>query len=88
VFFSLSIGIFGQQRVTAYALMNRSKPMKSQSIDEWCKAHGLSRSFFYLLQQRGEGPRSFKVGRVTRISDAANAEWVAAREAASQSVAA
>lgn len=62
--------------------------MKSQSIDEWCKAHELSRSFFYALQARGEGPRTFKVGRCTRISQIANDEWVQAREAASNKVAA
>jgi predicted DNA-binding transcriptional regulator AlpA len=62
--------------------------MKSLSIDEWCRAHELSRSFFYALQARGEGPRTFKVGRCTRISQVANDEWVQAREAASASVAA
>lgn len=56
--------------------------MKSLSVDEWCKSHGLSRSFFYALQARGEGPRTFKVGRCTRISEAANNEWLVAREAA------
>ncbi|RKE73445.1 hypothetical protein DFP91_1332 [Pseudorhodoplanes sinuspersici] len=54
--------------------------MKSQSIEEWCKAHGLSRSFFYALQARGEAPRAFKVGRCVRISAQANEEWVRARE--------
>lgn len=62
--------------------------MKSQSIDEWCKSHGLSRSFFYALQARGEAPRTFKVGRCTRISEAANNEWILEREAATREVAA
>jgi predicted DNA-binding transcriptional regulator AlpA len=52
------------------------------SIDAWCEHHDLSRSFFYQLAARGEGPRTFKVGRCTRISKAADAEWVAARELA------
>jgi predicted DNA-binding transcriptional regulator AlpA len=62
--------------------------MNSQSIEDWCRAHGFSRSFFYKLVSQGEGPRTFKAGRVTRISDQANREWVAQREAASQTVAA
>lgn len=56
--------------------------MMSYSIDEWCKMHGLSRSFFYALQARGEAPKSFKVGRCTRISEDANRYWLAEREAA------
>lgn len=56
--------------------------MKSFSISEWCAMHGLSRAFFYLLRDRGEGPRTFPVGSRVRISEAANNEWVAAREAA------
>jgi predicted DNA-binding transcriptional regulator AlpA len=58
--------------------------MKSLSIDQWCEAHGFSRAYFYLLTKRGEGPRTYKVGRCRRISDVANNEWVAQREAASQ----
>lgn len=56
--------------------------MKSQSIAEWCAAHDLSRSTFYALKSKGEAPRTFKAGRCTRISEAAAAEWLAAREAA------
>ncbi len=55
--------------------------MRSYSIDEWCKLHSLSRAFFYKLNKAGKAPRSFKVGAATRISEAANAEWLAAREA-------
>lgn len=61
--------------------------MTSLSIDEWCKAHRFSRAYFYLLIKRGEGPRTYKVGRCRRISDTANAEWLAAREAASNTAA-
>ncbi len=62
--------------------------MTSLSIDAWCQAHGFSRAYFYLLEKRGEAPKSFKVGRCRRITEAANLEWVHAREAASESVAA
>lgn len=55
----------------------------SLSIDAWCESHGFARSFFYKLQSQNQGPRTFKVGRLTRISVAADAEWIAEREAAS-----
>jgi predicted DNA-binding transcriptional regulator AlpA len=62
--------------------------MKSYSIDDWCKLHGISRSYFYKLQNQGQAPTIYKIGRCTRISEAANNEWVKAREAASQAEAA
>lgn len=43
--------------------------------------HDFSRAFFYKLASQGEAPKNFKVGRTTRISEAANNEWLAAREA-------
>jgi predicted DNA-binding transcriptional regulator AlpA len=54
--------------------------MRSFSIDEWCQLHGFSRSFFYKLMSQGEGPKTFKIGRCTRISEAAAAEWVTERD--------
>lgn len=55
--------------------------MISYSIAEWCRMHGISRPIFYVLKKRGEGPQTFKVGRLTRISEAANRYWVASKEA-------
>jgi excisionase family DNA binding protein len=55
--------------------------MRSFSVDEWCQLHGFSRSFFYKLATQGEAPKTFKIGRCTRISEAAATEWMAAREA-------
>lgn len=54
--------------------------MISYSITEWCKMHGLSRGFFYLLQKRGEAPQTFNVGKLIRISEDANRYWVQERE--------
>lgn len=62
--------------------------MRSFSISEWCDMHGLSRAFYYILQARGEAPRTFPVGSRVRISEDANREWILAREAASNAVAA
>ncbi len=60
--------------------------MNSFSIPEWCDLHDFSRAYFYVLKARGEAPRTFSVGRGQRISPAANTEWMAAREAASNAV--
>ena len=61
--------------------------MKSLTVAEWCAMHRLSRAFFYKLAAQGEAPKIFKVGRATRISEAANNEWLAAREAATSQAA-
>ena len=55
--------------------------MRSFSIDDWCEMHNLSRSFFYKLASQGEAPKTFKIGRNTRISETANNEWLAELEA-------
>ncbi len=62
--------------------------MHSQTVDEFCHSHGISRAFFYKLAAQGESPRTFTIGRCRRISDEAAREWVAKREAASQGFAA
>jgi predicted DNA-binding transcriptional regulator AlpA len=55
--------------------------MKSQTVDDFCTAHGISRGLFYQLVKRGEAPKTFKIGRCTRISETAALDWVASREA-------
>ena len=45
------------------------------SIAEFCRAHRLSRAFFYVLQKRGEGPTVMKVGKRTLVSDEAARTW-------------
>jgi hypothetical protein len=56
---------------------------ESFTVEEWCRYRKLSRSMFYMLQKRGMGPRTHKVGRLTRISKTSDATWLAEREAAS-----
>ncbi|MGQ0653738.1 MAG: hypothetical protein ACT4P4_15985 [Betaproteobacteria bacterium] len=36
--------------------------------EEFCELHAISRSFFYLLREKGEAPRLMKVARRTLIS--------------------
>jgi predicted DNA-binding transcriptional regulator AlpA len=55
--------------------------MASKTIDEWCRSHRLSRSTFYNLKKIGKAPRTINIGTAVRITDEADKEWSAAREA-------
>jgi predicted DNA-binding transcriptional regulator AlpA len=55
--------------------MRMGSQKHSFSIKEFCELHTISRSFFYLLREKGEAPRLMKVGRRTLISAEAAAEW-------------
>jgi predicted DNA-binding transcriptional regulator AlpA len=52
------------------------------TIEEFCKAYGISRALYYKLLKAGEGPRIAKIGSKTLISDEAAADWLRAREVA------
>jgi hypothetical protein len=56
----------------------------SFTIDEFCGRHKFSRSTYYKLQRVGKGPRTMPVLDCVRISEDAEREWVAAREAEAQ----
>jgi predicted DNA-binding transcriptional regulator AlpA len=53
--------------------------MQSYSIDEWAALHRISRAMFYKLQKQGKAPQTFNIGVTVRITEAANAEWLAAQ---------
>jgi hypothetical protein len=53
---------------------------RALSIDEFCDAHGISRSMYYKLRAQGKGPREMEVGTRRLISDEAGADWRRARE--------
>jgi predicted DNA-binding transcriptional regulator AlpA len=55
--------------------------MKSYSVKEWAALHGFTREHFYTLKERGQAPRFYKVGTIVRITEEANREWIATREA-------
>jgi hypothetical protein len=57
------------------------------SIAEFCRAHRLSRAFFYILLKRGEAPAVMKVGKRRLVSENAAKDWreQMERAAASQS---
>jgi hypothetical protein len=52
------------------------------TIDEFCSARRISKSFFYKLRNQGRGPRLLKIGTVTRITAEAAAEFDRANEVA------
>lgn len=55
--------------------MDEHIPLDAYNIEQFCKAHGLSRSSFYVMHKAGDGPRVFKVGRRTLISREAATDW-------------
>jgi hypothetical protein len=50
-------------------------PTAAYSIAEFCRAHRLSRAFFYILQKRGEGPTVMKVGKRRLVSEESARNW-------------
>ena len=58
------------------------------SIDEFCRPHGICRASFYNLQNRGEAPRTMKVGARVLISVEAAADWRREREQAAEQLSA
>jgi hypothetical protein len=58
-------------------------PEHDMTVNEWCEFRGYSRSYFYVLRNTGKAPRTHGKGKAQRITCAADAEWIAAREAES-----
>jgi hypothetical protein len=57
-------------------------PEESYSVDTFCRAENISRSFLYKLWLQGRGPRYYTLGSVRRISHQARLEWQQRMEAA------
>jgi hypothetical protein len=53
---------------------------QAMTIDEFCSARRISKSFFYKLRAAGKGPRLLKLGTVSRITAEAAAEFDRAHE--------
>ena len=47
----------------------------ASSVDEFCEEHRISRSFYYDLLKKNQGPKTMKVGARRLISHEAAAEW-------------
>jgi hypothetical protein len=49
------------------------------SVAQFCDRHGISEQFFYLLQQRGQGPRTMRLGSRVLITAEEAQRWRAER---------
>ena len=61
----------------------RAAPTAVYSRASFCKAHGLSESFYHNLKTEGLGPDEMRVGSKVLITFESAARWRAAREKAS-----
>jgi hypothetical protein len=52
------------------------------TISEFCRAERISRSFYYVLRKRGEGPRELHAGARVIITPKAKQDWEIERETA------
>jgi hypothetical protein len=50
------------------------------NVDEFCKAHRISRAMYYKLNDQGLAPRVMRVGTRALISKEAAADWRRERE--------
>lgn len=51
-------------------------PPVSLSIDQFCERYGITKRWYYMLRDRGEGPAEVRIGsRKIRITETAAAEW-------------
>jgi hypothetical protein len=48
---------------------------QSKTIEEFCRDHRISRSFFYKMRNAGVGPTEMRFGTIVRITRQAEADW-------------
>lgn len=63
--------------------MNITVQPHTFSVDQFCKAHNISRAKFYQMLKNGTGPLIMKIGKRTLISNEAAQKWRAEIEAIS-----
>ena len=63
----------------------RTEPTAVYSRSSFCKAFGLSESFYHKLQNEGLGPVEMRVGAKVLITHESAREWCRARERATAS---
>jgi hypothetical protein len=62
----------------------KPKPRSAElamSIAQFCSRHAISEQFFHLLQQRGQGPRTMRLGSRVLITVEEAQRWRKARTA-------
>jgi predicted DNA-binding transcriptional regulator AlpA len=70
------------------AKRSNAKPSESGrgalSINEVCESFGFCRAKFYLDQAAGVGPKTMKINKSVRVSQAALQAWIVERELAAR----
>jgi hypothetical protein len=56
------------------------------TIKQWCEKRGYCRATFYNLDAQGNAPESYYSGKARRITEEADAKWLAERQAESATV--
>jgi excisionase family DNA binding protein len=57
-----------------------SEQKLSYSFDEFARLQGISKATLYGLIARGEGPKTYRIGSLRRISAEAGNAWIRLRE--------
>lgn len=60
--------------------MHTSTTKRTLSLNQFCHRYGISRSMFYKLRDRKQGPKEFRVGNRVLITMEAAEEWCRQRE--------
>jgi hypothetical protein len=66
---------------------NMDTGQDAYGVEDFCKRHGFSRAYLYVLWRRGEGPRFMQVGVRRLISKEAALDWRKAMEQAPKAAA-
>jgi len=65
-----------------YTIKEWPPPRRDYTIKEWCAKRRVSRGLFYEMLKLGIAPKTMKLRKRRTISEEADAEWQAQREAA------
>jgi predicted DNA-binding transcriptional regulator AlpA len=68
--------------------MSTQVQQQALSINDFCRAYGISRALFYTMAKAGTAPESVKCGRRVLIPVAAAQTWLEQRKAGKQAAAA
>jgi hypothetical protein len=74
------IALLKDQIASILSILGLSK-QRDPSINGFCRRHGISRGTYLNLRRRGKAPREVAAGVRRIISEQAEADWIAEREA-------
>jgi hypothetical protein len=62
-------------------VMSDQSILQDLTVKEWCRRRRVSVASYYAWAAEGKAPRSYKAGRIRRITPEADRDWLAEREA-------